>query len=71
MRSWGRLRGPVKDIDLVIRTSGEQRLSGYFPWQAANAELFTCRKMWPDFGEADFADALAHYASTSRARDKE
>lgn len=63
--------GPVKDIDLVIRTSGEQRLSGFFPWQAANAELFTCRKMWPDFGEADFTDALAHYASTSRARDKE
>jgi short-chain Z-isoprenyl diphosphate synthase len=54
--------GPVKEIDLVIRTSGEQRLSGFFPWQVAYAELFTSAKMWPDFGEVDFAAALHHYA---------
>ena len=55
--------GPVKDIDLVIRTSGEQRLSGFFPWQVAHAEVHVSPKLWPDFGEADFDEALAHYAT--------
>lgn len=55
--------GPVKDVDLVIRTSGEQRLSGFFPWQCAHADIFTSTKMWPAFTEVDFARALAFYAS--------
>ena len=54
--------GPVKDIDLVIRTSGEVRISGFFPWQSAHAELYFSDRMWPAFGEADFDDALAHFA---------
>ena len=54
--------GPVKDIDLVIRTSGEQRLSGFFPWQTAHSEVYVSPKLWPDFTEADFEVALAHYA---------
>ena len=52
----------MKDIDLVIRTSGEQRLSGFFPWQVAHAEVHVSPKLWPDFDEADFDEALAHYA---------
>ena len=57
--------GPVKEIDLVIRTSGEQRLSGFFPWQAAHAEVHVSPKLWPDFDEADFDEALAHYATAA------
>ena len=55
--------GPVKEIDLVIRTSGEQRLSGFFPWQTSNAEIIVSEKLWPDFTEHDFAEALALYAA--------
>jgi short-chain Z-isoprenyl diphosphate synthase len=55
--------GPVKDIDLVIRTSGERRLSGFFPWQTSKAEIYLSPKLWPDFDEHDFADALRHYAA--------
>lgn len=61
--------GPIKDIDLVIRTSGEHRLSGFFPWQAAPAELFISHKLWPDFTADDFALALKHYGA-ARARAK-
>jgi short-chain Z-isoprenyl diphosphate synthase len=57
--------GPVKDIDLVIRTSGEQRLSGFFPWQVAHAEVHVSPKLWPDFDEADFDAALAQYATSA------
>ena len=61
--------GPVKDIDLVIRTSGEQRLSGFFPWQTAHSEVFVSPKLWPDFTEHDFELALDHYAvAAGRAR---
>jgi short-chain Z-isoprenyl diphosphate synthase len=59
--------GPEKDIDLVIRTSGEQRLSGFVPWQSAHAEVHVSAKLRPDFDEADFDLALAHFAA-SRAR---
>lgn len=59
--------GPVKEIDLVIRTSGEHRLSGFFPWQTAHAEIYLSPKLWPDFNADDFATALDHY-STARAR---
>lgn len=54
--------GPVKEIDLVIRTSGEMRLSGFLPWQTAHAEIFVSHKMWPDFTADDFADALRYYS---------
>lgn len=59
--------GPVKEIDLVIRTSGEQRLSGFFPWQTSRAQIVLSSRMWPAFTELDFADALLEYArSVSR-----
>ena len=54
--------GPVKEIDLVIRTSGEHRLSGFFPWQTAHAEVYVSPKPWPAFQRRDFSRALAHYA---------
>ena len=60
--------GPVKEIDLVIRTSGEQRLSGFFPWQASKAQIVLSRKLWPAFTEVDFADALAEFTRASDRR---
>jgi short-chain Z-isoprenyl diphosphate synthase len=55
--------GPVKEIDLVIRTSGEQRISGFFPWQAQHAEIHVSPRMWPAFTERDLDRALADYAT--------
>lgn len=60
--------GPVKDIDLVIRTSGERRISGFFPWQSQGAEIVFSNKMWPAFTEADLDTALAEYARRRGAR---
>jgi short-chain Z-isoprenyl diphosphate synthase len=54
--------GPVKDIDLVIRTSGEHRISGFFPWQSQGAEIYVSDKLWPAFTEEDLDAALAYYA---------
>ncbi|ACQ81994.1 Di-trans-poly-cis-decaprenylcistransferase [Beutenbergia cavernae DSM 12333] len=50
------------DIDLVIRTSGERRLSGFFPWRSAGAELVFCDVYWPGFRRLDFLRALRTYA---------
>lgn len=54
------------DPDLVIRTSGEQRLSNFLLLQSAYAELCFMPVLWPDFREADFEKALAEYASRER-----
>jgi short-chain Z-isoprenyl diphosphate synthase len=54
------------DIDLVIRTSGEQRLSGFMPWQTAEAELYFTPTSWPDFARAHFDQALHWYAHRDR-----
>ncbi len=56
----------MPDPDLVIRTSGEQRLSNFLLWQAAYAELIFVEALWPDFGAAHFAAALADYAGRER-----
>ncbi len=56
----------IPDPDLVIRTSGEQRLSNFLLWQAAYAEFLFMDVLWPDFGEAHFAAALAEYARRER-----
>ncbi|MEW5996758.1 MAG: polyprenyl diphosphate synthase [Candidatus Micrarchaeota archaeon] len=56
----------IPDPDLVIRTSGEQRLSGLLPWQTAYSELYFSRKLWPDFAKEDFLDALKFYENTKR-----
>ena len=56
----------MPDPDLVIRTSGEVRLSNFLLWQAAYAELVFMDVLWPDFGPAHFAEALAEYARRER-----
>lgn len=54
------------DPDLVIRTSGEQRLSGFLIWQAAHSEFYFCEALWPDFRKVDFIRALRAYAQRER-----
>lgn len=54
------------DPDLLIRTSGEQRLSNFLLWQAAYAELYFTPVLWPDFTEEEFALALEEYAARER-----
>jgi short-chain Z-isoprenyl diphosphate synthase len=54
------------DQDLVIRTSGEQRLSGFLLWQSAHSELFFCEAYWPDFRRVDFLRAVRAYADRER-----
>ncbi len=56
----------MHDPDLLIRTSGEQRLSNYLLWQSAYSELIFTDVLWPDFSRADFESALADYASRGR-----
>jgi short-chain Z-isoprenyl diphosphate synthase len=54
------------DPDLLIRTSGEQRLSGFLLWQSANSEFYFCDVYWPGFRRVDFLRALRSYASRQR-----
>jgi short-chain Z-isoprenyl diphosphate synthase len=54
------------DPDLVIRTSGECRLSGFMCWQTARSELYFCPALWPDFSQADLRRALTSYAQRDR-----
>ena len=56
----------IPDPDLIIRTSGEQRLSNFLLWQAAYSELVFLDVLWPDFGAEHFAAALAEYARRER-----
>lgn len=56
----------IPDPDLIIRTSGEQRLSNFLLWQAAYAELFFCEKLWPDFRKEDLEQAVSHFAGRER-----
>jgi undecaprenyl diphosphate synthase len=56
----------VPSLDLIVRTSGEQRLSGFMLWRSAYAELLFVDKRWPEFGIADLDAALAEYASRQR-----
>jgi len=54
------------DPDLVIRTSGEQRLSGFLLWQSAHSEFYFCEAYWPAFRKIDFLRALRDYAQRQR-----
>jgi short-chain Z-isoprenyl diphosphate synthase len=54
------------DPDLVIRTSGEQRLSGFLLWQTAHSEYYFCEALWPDFRHIDFLRAIRSYAERER-----
>ena len=54
------------DPDLVIRTSGEQRLSGFMLWQSAHSEYYFCEAFWPDFRRVDYLRALRAYGQRER-----
>ena len=56
----------LPELDLLIRTSGEVRLSNFLLWQAAYAELMFVDTLWPDFSERDFAEALEQFAARER-----
>ena len=54
------------DPELLIRTSGEQRLGGFLLWQSALSEFYFCEAYWPDFRRVDFLRALRAYAARNR-----
>lgn len=56
----------TRDVDLLIRTGGEQRLSDFLLWESAYAELYFTDVPWPDFGEADLAAAVEAFAARDR-----
>ncbi len=63
----GRLYAPeLGEVDLVVRTSGEMRLSNFLLWEAAYAELVFSETLWPDFGAEDLAAATREYAARQR-----
>jgi undecaprenyl diphosphate synthase len=65
----GRVTGesePAPDVDLLIRTGGEQRLSDFLLWECAYAELYFTPRMWPEFGPAALAEAVEWFAGRER-----
>jgi undecaprenyl diphosphate synthase len=56
----------IPDPDLLIRTSGEQRISNFLLWQCAYSELVFTKTLWPDFGRADLEEAIADYGCRER-----
>ena len=56
----------IPDPDLLIRTSGEMRISNFLLWQLSYTEIHVTKKLWPDFGKADFFEALDEYKTRSR-----
>jgi undecaprenyl diphosphate synthase len=58
--------GGTRDVDLLIRTGGEQRLSDFLLWESAYAELYFTDVMWPDFGRDDLASAVQAFAARNR-----
>jgi undecaprenyl diphosphate synthase len=61
-----RLTGESGEVDLLIRTGGETRLSDFLLWESAYAELLFTDRMWPDFDQADLADALESFRQRER-----
>lgn len=58
--------GGTRDVDLLVRTGGEQRLSDFLLWESAYAELYFTDVLWPDFTGADLADAVQAFAARDR-----
>ena len=56
----------VPDVDLMIRTGGERRISNFLLWHLAYAELWFCDTLWPDFAAQEFDEALAYYSARQR-----
>jgi undecaprenyl diphosphate synthase len=57
---------PAPDVDLLVRTGGEQRLSDFLLWECAYAELFFTPRMWPDFGEPGLREAVDWFTGRER-----
>jgi undecaprenyl diphosphate synthase len=57
---------PIADVDLLIRTGGEQRLSDFLLWECAYAEFYFTRCMWPEFSEHEFLSALGEFDGRER-----
>ncbi len=62
--------GAMPDPDIIIRTSGEMRLSGFLPWQGVYSELFFTKTLWPDFSREEFLAILAEYDARDRRMGK-
>jgi undecaprenyl diphosphate synthase len=58
------------DPDLILRTSGEKRLSGFLPWQSVYSELFFTLTLWPDFSKEEFKEILEEYSKRERRNGK-
>jgi undecaprenyl diphosphate synthase len=58
----------VPEVDLVIRTSGELRISNFLLWQVAYAEFYVTDTLWPDFSPEEFRRAISSFAARSRRR---
>jgi undecaprenyl diphosphate synthase len=56
----------TRDVDLLVRTGGEQRLSDFLLWESAYAELYFTPVLWPDFSEADLESAVQAFAARDR-----
>jgi undecaprenyl diphosphate synthase len=61
---------PMPDPDIIIRTSGEQRLSGFLPWQGVYSELFFTNTLWPDFSKEEFESIINEYSERERRMGK-
>ncbi len=61
---------PMPDPDIIIRTSGELRLSGFLPWQGVYSELFFTKTFWPDFSKEEFLKILEEYKERERRNGK-
>ncbi len=60
----------LPDVDLIIRTSDHQRLSGYLPWQSTYAELYFTKTKWPAFKEKNFNQAIDWFFEQKRNKGK-
>lgn len=58
----------LPDVDLIIRTSGEQRISNFLLWQSAYAEFYFCKALWPDFNERELFRALINFSKRNRTK---
>jgi undecaprenyl diphosphate synthase len=56
----------MPDPDMIIRTSGEERLSGFLPWQSVYSELFFTETLWPDFSKDEFLGMMRQYTERQR-----
>ncbi|MBI2409960.1 di-trans,poly-cis-decaprenylcistransferase [Candidatus Kaiserbacteria bacterium] len=61
---------PMPDPDIIIRTGGEKRLSGFLPWQTVYSELFFSDTLWPDFSEQEFDAILSEFSARERRHGK-